>query len=49
MLVVDVSGSEFFGTTQQFKRDVLTEIAATLSFQLFKNNDKVGLLLFSDQ
>ena len=49
MLVVDVSGSEFFGTTQQFKRDVLTEIAATLSFSALQNNDKVGLLLFSDQ
>lgn len=49
MLVVDVSGSEFFGTTQQFKRDVLTEIAATLSFSALQNNDKVGLLLFSEQ
>ena len=49
MLVVDVSGSEFFGTTQQFKRDILTEIAATLSFSALQNNDKVGLLLFSDQ
>jgi uncharacterized protein (DUF58 family) len=49
MLVVDVSGSEFFGTAQQFKRDVLTEIAATLSFSALQNNDKVGLLLFSDQ
>ena len=49
MLVVDVSGSEFFGTTQQFKRDMLTEIAATLSFSALQNNDKVGLLLFSDQ
>ena len=49
MIVVDVSGSEFFGTTQQFKRDVLTEIAATLSFSALQNNDKVGLLLFSDQ
>ena len=49
MLVVDVSGSEFFGTTQQFKRDVLTEIAAPLSFSALQNNDKVGLLLFSAQ
>ncbi len=49
MLMVDVSGSEFFGTTQQFKRDILTEIAATLSFSALQNNDKVGLLLFSDQ
>ena len=49
MLVVDVSGSEFFGSGQQFKREVLTELAATLSFSALQNNDKVGLLLFSDQ
>ena len=49
MLVVDVSGSEFFGSGQQFKREVLTEIAATLSFSALQNNDKVGLLLFSDK
>jgi uncharacterized protein (DUF58 family) len=49
MLVVDVSGSEFFGTGNQFKKEVLTEIAATLSFSALQNNDKVGLLLFSDQ
>ena len=49
MLVVDVSGSEAFGTTTQFKRETLTEIAATLAFSALQNNDKVGLLLFSDQ
>jgi uncharacterized protein (DUF58 family) len=49
MLVVDVSGSEFFGTTSQFKKDVITEISATLAFSAMQNNDKVGLLLFSDQ
>ena len=48
MLMVDVSGYEFFGTTQQFKRDTITEIAETLSFSAIQNNDKVGLLLFSD-
>lgn len=48
MLLVDVSGSEFFGTTQQFKRDTITEISATLAFSAIQNNDKVGLLLFSD-
>ena len=48
MLLVDVSGSEFFGTTQQFKRDTITEIAATLAFSAIQNNDKVGLLLFSN-
>ncbi|MDX1830081.1 MAG: DUF58 domain-containing protein [Lutibacter sp.] len=49
VLMVDVSGSEFFGTTQQFKKNTITEIAATLAFSAIQNNDKVGLLLFSDQ
>ncbi len=49
MLLVDVSGSEAFGTKSQFKRDYLTEIAATLAFSALQNNDKVGLVLFSDQ
>ena len=49
LLMVDISGSEFFGTNQQFKRDTATEIAATLAFSAIQNNDKVGLLLFSDQ
>ena len=49
VLMVDVSGSEFFGTNQQFKRDTATEIAATLAFSAIINNDKVGLMLFSDQ
>ena len=49
MLVVDISGSESFGTRQQFKRDILTEISATLAFSAIQNNDKVGLLLFSDE
>ncbi|MGB1042917.1 MAG: DUF58 domain-containing protein, partial [Tenacibaculum sp.] len=49
MLVVDVSGSEFFGTSGQFKKDTVTEIAATLAFSAIQNNDKVGLILFSDQ
>ena len=49
MLVVDVSGSENFGTQTQFKREILTEIAATLAFSALQNNDKVGLFLFSDQ
>ena len=48
MLVVDISGSEMFGTTSQFKRDTITEIAATLAFSAIQNNDKVGLILFSD-
>lgn len=49
MLVVDISGSEFFGTTNQFKKDTVTEIAATLAFSAIQNNDKVGLILFSDE
>ncbi len=49
MLVVDISGSEFFGTSQQSKKEIVTEIAATLAFSATQNNDKIGLLLFSDQ
>ena len=49
LLMVDISGSELFGTTSQFKRDTITEIGATLAFSATKNNDKVGLLLFSDE
>ncbi len=49
MLVVDVSGSESFGTKNQLKSDTVTEIAATLAFSATQNNDKIGLILFSDQ
>ena len=49
MLMVDVSGSEFFGTQGSFKKDIITEISATLAFSATQNNDKIGLLLFSDQ
>ncbi|MFN4762118.1 DUF58 domain-containing protein [Gillisia sp. Q332] len=49
MLLVDVSGSELFGTGDQFKKDIITEVAATLAFSATQNNDKIGLLLFSDQ
>ena len=49
MLMIDISGSELFGTQGQFKREELTEIAATLSFSAMQNNDKVGLVLFTDQ
>lgn len=49
MLLVDVSGSELFGTQQQFKKDVITEIAATLAFSATQNNDKIGLILFSNK
>jgi uncharacterized protein (DUF58 family) len=49
MLMVDVSGSEYFGTVTQFKKDVITEICATLAFSALQNNDKVGMIMFSDQ
>ena len=49
VLLVDVSGSEQFGTVGQFKREVLTEVSATLAFSAMQNNDKVGLILFSDE
>ena len=49
MLLVDVSGSEMFGTKTQLKKEVITEISATLAFSALQNNDKVGLLLFSNQ
>ena len=49
MLMIDVSGSELFGTEQQFKSELITEIAATLAFSALQNNDKTGLILFSDQ
>lgn len=48
MLLVDVSGSGEFGTVQQLKRDVATELCAVLAFSALKNNDKVGVILFSD-
>ena len=49
MLMVDISGSELFGTSNQFKNEIVTEISATLAFSALKNNDKVGIILFSDQ
>ncbi len=49
MLMVDISGSESFGSKNQFKKEVITEIAATMAFSATQNNDKIGLILFSDQ
>lgn len=49
MLLVDISGSEMFGTDEQFKNEIVTEIAATLAFSALQNNDKIGLILFSDE
>ena len=49
MLLVDVSGSRNFGTQSQMKRDTMAEVAATLAFSTIENNDKVGVIFFSDQ
>jgi uncharacterized protein (DUF58 family) len=49
MLLVDVSGSEVFATKNKLKKEIITEIAATLAFSALKNNDKVGAILFSDK
>ena len=49
MLLIDVSGSRLFGTTSQTKKDLITEIAAVLSFSAAINNDKVGALFFSSR
>ena len=49
MLLIDVSQSSFFGTVSQMKNEVLTEICAVLAFSAINNNDKVGVLFFSDQ
>lgn len=49
MLMVDVSGSGDFGTHVSIKRDIVTEIAATLAFSAIQNNDKIGVIFFSDK
>lgn len=49
MLLVDVSGSRNFGTQTQMKRDMMAEVAATLAFSTIENNDKVGVIFFSDK
>ena len=49
MLLIDVSGSHRFGTTNQFKSELIAEIAATLAFSAIHNNDKVGVVMFSDR
>jgi uncharacterized protein (DUF58 family) len=48
MLLIDVSGSGNFGTTVSFKRDIMTEVAAVLSFSAIYNNDKIGVIFFTD-
>ena len=49
MLLIDVSGSRNFGTLTQTKRDMMAEVAATLAFSTIANNDKVGVIFFSDK
>ncbi len=49
MLIVDVSGSRMFGSNVQLKKELITEISAVLSFSAIQNNDKVGIILFSDK
>ncbi|MEG1580499.1 MAG: DUF58 domain-containing protein [Bacteroidaceae bacterium] len=49
MLLIDVSGSLSFGTRTCFQRDMLTEIAATIAFSAIQNNDKIGVIFFSDK
>ncbi|PIE99636.1 MAG: DUF58 domain-containing protein [Paludibacter sp.] len=49
MLLVDVSGSLHFGSNTNYKKDIITEISATLAFSTIQNNDKVGAIFFSDK
>lgn len=49
MLLVDVSGSRVFGTVSRLKMEVVTEVAATLAFSTIQNNDKIGVIFFSDK
>jgi len=49
MLLIDVSGSRIFGTNNSLKKNVITEIAATLAFSAIQNNDKIGVIFYSDK
>ena len=49
VLLIDVSGSREFGTVNQLKKDIFTEVAATLAFSTIQNNDKIGVIFFSDK
>lgn len=49
MLLVDISKSSFFGTVNQFKSEIITEISAVIAFSALNNNDKVGVIFFSDK
>lgn len=48
MLLVDVSGSEGFGSRKQFKKDLIIELCAVIAFSALQNNDKIGIIFFSD-
>ena len=49
MILVDVSASEHFGTQKQLKQDMITELCAVLAFSAIQNNDKIGVLFFTDK
>lgn len=49
MLIIDISGSESYGSHAKLKREVITEISAVLAFSAIQNNDKIGIILFTDQ
>jgi uncharacterized protein (DUF58 family) len=49
MLIIDISASENFGTSESQKKDIVTELSAVLAFSALQNNDKIGLILFSDK
>jgi uncharacterized protein (DUF58 family) len=49
MLLIDISGSRFFGTQKQLKKNLIAEVAAVLAFSAIQNNDKAGVILFSDK
>lgn len=49
MLLIDLSASQFFGTRMRTQRELITEIAATLAFSAMQNNDKIGVILFTDR
>ena len=49
MLLIDVSGSREFGTSFRYKKNIITEMAAVLAFSAIQNNDKIGMIFFSDQ
>src|ERR1041385_2021467 len=49
LLMVDVSGSSYFGTKAQFKNELITELCAVLAFSAIQNNDKTGVIFFSDK